>query len=158
MVPARLGLEDADGDWFSGLAQHYGLEKAVAERFRLHRQTRRGLHLAARDHCPPAQPKPQGSGLFFYRTNSRPPKLTTSGALLLGGEIRQNQLELTEAQRRLYLSRQAFHPEAMQVRDCAPGQVLVRYRGVALGVAVLYRSGELQSLFPKRWSGCASSD
>lgn len=156
VLEADLRLEAEDQDWFRGLAAHYGLDDCVVERLRLHRQTRRGLHLAARDHCPPAQPKPQGSGLFFYRTNSRPPKLTTGGALLFGPDTHRNRIELTQEQRGWYLGRQRFRPSPEQVTDCAPGQLLVSYKGFALGIAVLYRSGELEPLFPKRWSGCAA--
>jgi len=153
--PARLGA-DGDGDWVTALAGHYGLPDALWPRYRIHRQTRRGLHLAAADHRPPAAPVPQGSGLFFHRTNIRPPKLTTGGALLLGPHATCNRMDLTAEQRDAYLRRQEQTPAPAQITECRPGQVLVRHRGVTLGVAVLHRSGTLQSLFPSRWSGCTA--
>ena len=153
---AGLALAQDDGDWIGALAEHYGLPDRLLPQFRLHRQTRRGLHLAAADHAPPAAPAPQASGLFLYRTNLRPPKLTTAGALLLGPHATRNRLDLTATQRDAYLRREELTPPPRQTRDCGLGQVLVRYRGFTLGVAVLHRSGTLESLFPRKWSGCAA--
>ena len=153
---AGMALAQHDGDWMSTLADYYGLPDQLLPQFRLHRQTRRGLHLAAADHAPPAAPAPQASGLFLYRTNLRPPKLTTAGALLLGPHATQNRLDLTATQRDAYLRREELTPPRAQTGNCGPGQVLVRYRGFTLGVAVLHRSGILESLFPRKWSGCAA--
>jgi hypothetical protein len=75
---------------------------------------------------------------------------------LLGPAAQQNRLALTATQRDRYLRRELLVPNAEQVVDCRPGQVIVTYRGHALGVAVLHRSGQLESLFPSRWSGCGS--
>jgi NOL1/NOP2/fmu family ribosome biogenesis protein len=86
----------------------------------------------------------------------RPPKLTTGGALLLGPLATRQGLDLTAVQRDAYLRRRSFTPSAEQIRECRAGQVLVRYRGFTLGVAVLHRSGTLESLFPRRWSGCTA--
>lgn len=154
--PALLGADGDDPLWLERLATHYGLPDQALAPFRIHRQTRRGLHLAARDHAPPAVPTPQGSGLFAYRTNIRPPKLTTGAALLLGPAATRNRLALTAAQRERYLRRAPLTPTAAQTADCRWGQVIVTYRGYPLGVAVLHRSGELESLFPRRWSGCTA--
>ncbi len=153
---ATLTLAQNDGDWVGDLAEHYGLPDRLLPEFSLHRQTRRGLHLAAADHAPPAAPAPQGSGLFLYRTNLRPPKLTTAGALLLGPHATRNRIDLTTTQRDAYLRREELTPPPRQTGDCGLGQVLLRYRGVTLGVGVLHRSGTLESLFPRKWSGCAA--
>jgi NOL1/NOP2/sun family putative RNA methylase len=155
--PLPLLLGDDDADWCAGLAAHYGIETAFAADFQSHRQTRRGLHLAAHDHRPPAAPPPQGSGLFFQRTNIRPPKLTTAGALLLGAQATRQVLNLdAPADRDAYLRREKLVPSRAQRADCLPGQVIVRHRGFPLGVAVLHRSGDLESLFPRKWSGCSA--
>ena len=151
-APLALGLEPEDADWCAAVAEHYGLTTPIEERFRVHRQTRRGLHLAAPDHAPPAAPAPQGSGLFFYRSNVRPPKLSTAGALLLGAGATRQVLDLDVDRREAYLRREPFTPTPAERGDCRPGQVIVRHRGWPLGVAVLHRSGELESLFPRRWS------
>ena len=155
-APARLQLEAGDDHWLRGLTEHYGLPAAALAGYRPHRQTRRGLHLMAADHRPPAAPLPQGSGLFAYRTNIRPPKLTTGAALLLGAAATRQTLELSAEQRDRYLRRELMHPSPEQVVDCRPGQLILRYRGFPLGVAVLHRSGDLESLFPSRWSGCSA--
>ncbi len=158
--PEPLAYEPAgeDADWCAGLAAHYGITEPVTAQFRVHRQTRRGLHVAARDHAPPAAPQPEGSGLFFYRTNIRPPKLTTAGALLLGSQATRQVLDLdAPADRDAYLRRQTLQPSAAATAACRPGQVIIRHRGYPLGVAILHRSGELESLFPRKWSGCTAA-
>lgn len=155
-TPLTLAAAAGDAEQVAALSAHYGLDSALAG-CRIQRQTRRGLHLLAADHAPPAAPGAQGSGLFFHRTNCRPPKLTTAGALLLGAQATRQWIDLDQQQRDAYLRRQAQTPTASQIGACRPGQVLVRYLGYPLGVAVLHRSGTLESLFPRRWSGCTTS-
>jgi NOL1/NOP2/sun family putative RNA methylase len=153
---AALDPSDAD-DWLDGLVSKYGLPAGAWAGLRAHRQTRRGLHLVAEDHRPPAQPRGEGSGLFFHRTNVRPPKPTTAGAMLFGHLATRSRLELTREQRDRYLRRETFDPTPVQAGECPLGQLLVSYRGHILGVAVLHRSGVIESLFPSRWSGCTAA-
>ncbi|MCG6942462.1 MAG: RsmB/NOP family class I SAM-dependent RNA methyltransferase [Thiohalocapsa sp.] len=152
-----LRLEPDDAAWCTGVAEHYGLPEPVEAAYRIQRQSRRGLHLAAADHAPPAAPAPQGSGVFFHRTNVRPPKLTTAGAQLLGATATRQVLDLdAPAERDAHLRRETLTPTPAQRAACHPGQVIVRHRGWPLGVAVLHRSGDLESLFPRKWSGCTA--
>jgi len=102
-------------------------------------------------------PRPQGSGLFFHRTNVRPPKPTTAGAMLFGRAATRSRLELSRDQRDRYLRREIFDPTPEQLDANLPGQVVVSYLGQVLGVAVLHRSGVIESLFPSRWSGCTGA-
>ncbi len=151
-----LTLEASDADRCAAVAQYYGLPE-IGTRFRAHRQTRRGLHLVALDHAAPGAPPTQARGLFFHRTNLRPAKLTTAGALLLGAGASRQVLDLdTPGERDAYLRREILVPTAAQRANCRPGQVMVRHRGWPLGVAVLHRSGDLESLFPRKWSGCTA--
>jgi NOL1/NOP2/sun family putative RNA methylase len=154
-APAVLAAEPGDEDWVEALTDRYGLPEGLWRDLRIQRQTRRGLHLVAADHRPPVAPGAEGRGLFFQRTNIRPPKLTTAGALLLGNQATRHRLELTATQRDAYLAREDLVPSAQQVAEAAPGQVIVTYRGFPLGLAIWHRSGTLASLFPSRWSGCA---
>lgn len=149
---ARIASAVDDAGWLPALAEHYGWPEAIWQNLCAHRQTRRGLHLLAADHRPPSEPAAQGRGLFFLRTNIRPPKLTTAGALLLGRQATRQFIELDREQRDAYLGRRSVTPRAAQCADCRPGQVMVRYLGHGLGVALLTRSGTLDSLFPSRWS------
>ncbi|NEX19210.1 class I SAM-dependent methyltransferase [Thiorhodococcus mannitoliphagus] len=149
------GSEDGNDDWLAGLDAKYGFADGYWDRYRVNRQTRRGLHLMAADHVPPAVPKAEGSGLFFHRTNAKPPKPTTAGALLLGRDAARFRLELTEDQRDAYMRRETFAPTDEQKGLNEVGQVIVSYRGHVLGVAIFHRSGVIESQFPRRWSGCA---
>ncbi|EXJ16749.1 RsmB/NOP family class I SAM-dependent RNA methyltransferase [Imhoffiella purpurea] len=151
--PEPAPLDDADGaEWLEGLRSKYGLPDDYWSGYRVNRQTRRGLHLMAADHAPPAQPPAAGSGLFFHRTNARPPKPTTGGAMLFGRDVAQFALDLSESQRDAYLRRETFAPTPDQWEQCTPGQAVARYRGHVLGIAVLHPSGVIESQFPSRWS------
>jgi len=141
--------------WLRDLGEHYGLAEGLWERFRVYRRTSRGLHLTAADHAPPVNPVTEGTGLFFLRTNIRRPKLSTAGAMLLGPCANQSRIELDATQRDAYLRRREIRPRRSQTADLRSGHVIAAYRGFPLGVAVLRRSGTLESLFPSRWSGCA---
>ena len=156
-APESAILDPADGEqWLAALSAKFGLPEGAWTPYRAHRQTRRGLHLIAADHAPPALPRAEGSGLFFHRTNVGPPKPTTAGAMLFGRAATRSRLELTPDQRSRYLRRETFDPTPEQKAAQPSGQVLVSYRGHILGVAVLHRSGVIESLFPSRWSGCTT--
>jgi 16S rRNA C967 or C1407 C5-methylase (RsmB/RsmF family) len=156
--PELAVLDPADGaEWMAGLADKYGLAADAWGAYRTHRQTRRGLHLIAADHRPPAVPRAEGSGLFFHRTNCRPPKPTTAGAMLFGRSATRFRLDLTRDQRERYLRRETFDPTPEQLTANPPGQVICCSQGQVLGVAVLHRSGVIESLFPSRWSGCTAA-
>ncbi len=155
-VPAAL-IPEPDGPWRQHLDRRFGLNPNLWQGVRVHRQTRRGPNLIAADHAPSAVPPSEGSGIFFLRTNMRPPKLTTAGALLLGPNATRNRLELTHAERDAYLQRRESWPIGPRTSDLDRGQVLVTHRGHILGLALYHRSGTLESLFPRRWSGCGQA-
>ncbi len=148
-------VAEPDPRWIANLSEHYGLPPDLWAGYRVHRQTRRGLHLAAADHVPPAAAPGEGSGIFFYRTNLRPSKLTTAGAMGLGRHATRARVELSANQRDAYLGRREISPNPAQAAAMPRGQVIVTYRGFPLGIAVHHRSGVLESLFPTHWSGCA---
>ncbi len=145
---------EPDSGWIEGLSERYGLPDQLWERFAIHRQTRRGLHLTAADHAPPRVPAVEAKGLFVLRTNILRPKLSTAGAMFLGPYATRGRLELTVEQREAYLRRQDVQPARGQTDGLRWGQVIVTYRGYPLGIALCHRSGILESLFPSRWSGC----
>jgi NOL1/NOP2/sun family putative RNA methylase len=152
--PETAWLDPADAaDWLSGLEAKYGLDPDLWADYRIHRQTRRGLHLAAIDHAPPAVPVAESSGLFFHRTTVKPPKPSTAGALLFGRHATRFRVALDHEQRDRYLRRETFMPTPEQRATTPTGQILVSYAGHVMGVAVLHRSGVIESLFPSRWSG-----
>lgn len=148
--------ETGHAKWLDGLDAKYGFPADYWRGYRINRQSRRGLHLMAADHLPPAAPRAECSGLFFHRTNTRPPKPTTAGALLIGRDLSRFRLELSATQRDAYLRRETFVPSDEQAHTTPIGQIMVCFRGHVLGVAVYHRSGVIESQFPSRWSGCAS--
>jgi NOL1/NOP2/sun family putative RNA methylase len=155
-LPEQASLDGSDAaEWLAGLDAKYGLGADYWADVRAHRQTRRGLHIMAADHAPPAAPAAESSGLFFHRTNVRPPKPSTGGSLLFGRDATRFQVALSTEQRERYMRREIFDPTPEQRAATPPGQIIVTYRDHVLGVAVLHRSGVIESLFPSRWSGCA---
>jgi hypothetical protein len=159
-VAAEPGPEGAvlrhepDPKWLAELQDYYGLPADLWGNYRIHRQTARGLHLTAADHDPPALPAAESIGLFFHRTDPKRPKPTTAGALLIGPVATRRCMVLEPGQVDAYLSQGELCPTPAQLAAGDRGQVLVGFRGHTLGVAVLHRSGTLESLFPRGWAGC----
>lgn len=151
LEPAILDDTDA-AEWLAGLDDKYGLGADYWTQYRANRQTRRGLHLMAADHAPPAVPAAESSGLFFHRTNVRPPKPSTGGSLLFGRNITRFGVSLNREQRDRYLRREIFDPTPEQRAATPTGQIILSYRGHIPGVGVLHRSGVIERLFPSRWS------
>ncbi len=143
--------------WLIELADYYGLPADLWAGYRIHRQANRGLHLAAGDHNPPAQPVAESAGIFFHRTDPKRPKPTTAGALFIGPLATRHCLDLEPDQAAAYLSRRPLQPTAAQVASRERGQMLVRFHGHTLGVAVLHGSGTLEGLFPRGWAGCGAA-
>ena len=154
--PAAVLTPEPNPSWLAELADYYGLPADLWSGYRIHRQTSRGLHLAAGDHCPPAGPAAESIGLFFHRTDPKRPKPTTAGALLVGPLASRHVLDLEPDQAEAYLGHGDLRPTRPQLASGERGQVLVRFRGHALGVAVLHGSGTLEGLFPRGWAGCRS--
>ncbi|NIR58117.1 MAG: RNA methyltransferase [Gammaproteobacteria bacterium] len=145
-IPAR--------EWARPLAERFGLPLERWTDHIAHRQTARGLHLVNRAHAVPSRPAPNALGMFFYKTQTRPPKLTTGGALWIGGHAEGNVVELDAEQTRDYLARETFDLHAGQDAQCTGrGHVLVRHLGFCLGVGWYEASrGTVKSLFPARWN------
>jgi 16S rRNA C967 or C1407 C5-methylase (RsmB/RsmF family)/NOL1/NOP2/fmu family ribosome biogenesis protein len=113
--------------------------------------TARYAHLAPPELAPASRPKPHAMGLPAVGVQAKPDKPTTALALSLGSEATMNVIDCTAPQARAFLDRDSMRIEPVE-RDAAPGYVLVRHRGVALGVGRLYQGGALESLYPGRWS------
>lgn len=139
------------------LALRFGVPGGVLADWRVHRRSSRGLHLCNRDHEPPPAPSPEAMGLLVVGTKLKPPKLTTGGAVLAGAHATRNVVDLGPPQVGPYLMREELALAGQQVRLCTgDGYVIVRYRGLGLGVGrVRLATRRLQSLYPKRWGGVA---
>jgi NOL1/NOP2/sun family putative RNA methylase len=155
--PAAAPLvPEPDPSWLAELSGHFGLPEDHWADFRIHRQATRGLHLVAADHSPPALPRAESVGVFFHRTDPHRPKPTTAGALLLGPHATRQCLDLEPGQVHGYLNGSELRPTQAQLGAGVRGQVLVRFRGHTLGIAVLHPSGTLEGFFPRRWAGCGA--
>jgi 16S rRNA (cytosine1407-C5)-methyltransferase len=155
--PVAVLRPEPDPTWLAELQDYYGLPPGLWNGYRIHRQTARGLHLAAADHRPPALPPAESVGLFFHRTDPKRPKPTTAGALVLGPLATRHRLILAPDQADAYISHGDLRPTPAQLASGERGQALVSFRGHTLGVAVLHRSGILEGLFPRGWAGCRST-
>jgi NOL1/NOP2/fmu family ribosome biogenesis protein len=148
---------EPDPAWLAELADYFGLPPDLWDHYRIHRQTSKGLHLAAADHEPPARPGAESVGLFFHRTDPKRPKPTTAGALLIGPQVSRRRLDLDPDQAAAYLGGGGLRPSPAQLATAQRGQCLVAFRGWTLGVAVLHGSGDLEGLFPQGWAGCGTA-
>ncbi len=155
--PAADLKPEPDPTWLAELQDYYGLPGDIWTRYRIHRQTTRGLHLAVADHVSPAQPAAESTGLFFHRTDPKRPKPSTAGALLIGPLATRRRMDLDADQAAAYLGHGDLSPTTAQLAAGDRGQVLVGFRGYTLGVAVLHGSGTLEGLFPRGWAGCGSA-
>lgn len=154
-TPAKL-QDDEEIEWRDELNESFGFTDEVWKGFKVHRQCQRGLHIASASIQPPSLPKAESQGMLFYRTTSRPPKLTTVAALLLGGQAKKNRIELNADQRDLYLQRATFELNESQRNGLTPGFVLLLYQGYCLGMGRYHaKSQTLQSQFPRKWGGRA---
>ncbi len=147
-------LTEPEVDWRTHLEEEYGFDETVWQHFRAHRQCNRGLHLSAHDLEPTELPKPESQGAMFYRPATRPPRMTTVAAQLLGRYAKHNCLTLETAQLMPYLGGECFALSPSQMADVTPGYLLIFYRGYCLGLGIYHgRSQTLQSQFPKKWCG-----
>ncbi|BCX80855.1 tRNA (cytosine49-C5)-methyltransferase [Methylomarinovum caldicuralii] len=133
---------------------HHDLPPDCMEDWLPCRHSSRGIHVVQRDHRPPARPEPEVMGVEVLKTATRPPKVTTAGALLLAPQAQANVVDLETAQLPAYFGRGTFAVAAAQAHRCRRGFVIVRHRGFGLGSG-WYDPGAatLQSLFPKRAPG-----
>ena len=127
------------------------------------------LQLVTERHSAPARPAPVSTGVPARRARNRTPKPSTALALMAGAHARAWVVEVTAEQRDAYQRRQPIQPTADQLAACqsgahlsdgdgdtvaaAKGFVILRYRGVPLGVGFL-RPGppaEIESQYPRAW-------
>jgi len=139
------------------LASRFGIAPSAFDGFCLLERGRRQIFLVAADHRPPRHPQP-AAGLPLLHLSMKTPKLTTAGALLMGAHARRNVIDVDGEQRDRYLHRRRFALHSAQLPDPASdGHVLIRHRGVLLGVGV-FRSASMtvESLYPKRFAAAAA--
>lgn len=142
--------------WLEPLAERFRFAPGTFDGLDLMMRGRARVVVAARGMALPAAPVPRAAGLPLLHTGMRDPKLTTVAAMAFGTAAEANVVELSAGRLRDYLAHRDLVLEATEAeRTTGPGYVLVRHRGLCLGVGWL-RVGEggersLRSFFPKRW-------
>lgn len=150
---SSLPLPDEERQpWLDQVLERYDLPPEVFAGQRILRSNGRRLSLAAAGLRPPARPRLETLGMSFLHTQMAVPKPTTEAALFFGAAARRNAVELDRAETDAFFQRRDLPLPAGAPEDLAAGPVLVRHRGIALGLASHHRaSGVLHSLFPKAW-------
>jgi NOL1/NOP2/sun family putative RNA methylase len=149
--------QPVSGPWLDPLEERFGMFRDGFAPYRLFQRTAREFRVVSRDHRPPSQPEPESTGIVFMRRQARFPKLTTAAARVFGARAARNTIELDAGQVQAYLRRQDIPLHPNQARSCTGiGYVIVRHRGIALGMALYLPDGQgkgerAKSLFPKAW-------
>jgi hypothetical protein len=114
------------------------------------------MHLMAADHAPPAVPVAESSGLFFHRTNTRPPKPSTGGSLLFGRDVTRFGVALNREQRDRYLRRETLRPDARAAGRHADGPDHRELSGTCAGCGrAASLGGDRESVSePVEWVRC----
>ncbi len=141
------------------LIDYYGLPPQCLQDWTAWRRSSRGIHMVNLAHRLPRRPQPEVMGLELLKTATRPPKVTTAGALLLAPRATRQVVDLAPGQLLTYLRRGNIVLSSRQMVHCAgSGFVMVRFRGFGLGTAWLdTATATLESLFPKRSVGLTTS-
>lgn len=147
----------ADGaEQLDRLQRRFGFDASVFAELELLVHNRDHLAVVHRDHQRVEGAQAETVGLIFLRTAMAVPKLTTQAAMVFGRHATRNVVELvSRARAEAYLRREELRPSVEELSRCtSPGQVLVAYDGLVLGLAYYRRAGEepsLESLFPRAW-------
>lgn len=141
------------------VCDRFGFDSDLFSHYRYSDANRRGIYLLAGDSKLPDSLKVDASGLFFIKTDSKFPKLTTSAAMLFGKYANKNYIHLTNQQVDAYLTKQEIELSAEQINHCTDtGFVIVNGHGSSLGLGLFLTAHEnkgprLQSLFPTYLQG-----
>jgi NOL1/NOP2/fmu family ribosome biogenesis protein len=153
------GAWEPSGSWFEILEERFSLSPDDFEGYTFFQRTAKDLRVVSRGHRPTLKPEPQSTGIVFMRAkSSRFPKLTTAAAMIFGGKVTRNTVDLDAEQIRAYIQRQEIELRPDQVRSCESiGYVVVRHEGVVFGLGLYLpdesdKGDRMKSLFPKAWA------
>ncbi len=150
----RFDQQKVEG-YLTELDQRFKFPELTAQSYQFLTESNRGIYLTNKDNLPPKGLRIDATGLFFLKTNTRFPKLTTAAAMLLGDKVKANRVEITKAQLELYFTQETSvlsETQASSLTDT--GFVIVSYQDIILGVGLYLSAGggrpaRLQSQFPK---------
>lgn len=150
--------EEPPGSWLGRLDERFGLPAELFAGHRLVRRGRKRVTLVPEELAPTGSPEPVAIGLPLIHPDARPPKPTTAAAMAFGGAAVRNVVEAGDEQAGAYLAGEPFEPAPGAVASCTgPGLVLVRCRGLVLGVGrwsgaeSAGAAARVESLYPRGW-------
>jgi NOL1/NOP2/fmu family ribosome biogenesis protein len=136
------------------VTQRFGINPNIFSGYCAQATNHRGMYLYPACLQIPEKLPIDAAGLFSIKTKVKHAKLSTPAAMWITPHAKSNCIELTTAQRDLYLLRQDSLLSDEQVQQLtSTGYVLVAYQGIGLGIGLYleYTEGpaKLESLFPK---------
>ncbi len=151
LSPPPWFSEETESKWLMLLESRFGIPAPAFAPFKLLRSSKKYVSIASRDHGLGERPLPVSTGMPLIRAQLDYPKLTTSGAMLFGSAARKNTVEVTDEQAAAYTGREEFRladGQGAEITDT--GYVLIRRRGITLGVALCYLDERrVLSMYPK---------
>lgn len=137
------------------LSKRFQFPASLWDGYQFITDSKRGIYLTNTDQAIPLNLNIDATGMFFLKTQTNYPKLTTTAVSLFGSKAAENTLALTAEQLTAYINKE---DSVLQPQQASPltgtGFVLVSYAGIFLGVG-LYLSPQadkparLRSLFPR---------
>ena len=121
----------------SQLSDRFGFSDSLWSRFCVHQPTTKGWYLTPVGYQVPAALRIDASGLFFYKTAVRFPKLSTAAAMLLGRYATKHIVQLDAQGRDAFLAKEEQILANLQCQQLeSTGYVLVCYQTFFLGVGL----------------------
>ncbi len=143
-------------DALTEIEQRFGIPLSTWDDFVIFRPNSKWLAIADRHLELPVRPELSGLGMPFLYPRMRYPRFTTAAAIRFGPLATRHVIDLEDATyvgRLIDLETLPFDPEPHPLVD-APGHLLIRHRGMLLGLANsrIEDSGwTLTAMLPKAW-------
>jgi len=130
-------------DYLPDLQNRFGFPEQVFEKFTFHSPTKKGWYINPISTLIPDNLRRDATGLFFYKTAIKFPKLSTGSAMVFGKYATKNKILLDEAGRDCYLAKDEQVVEEEQLLNVtSTGYVLVFYKTFCLGVGLYFSPTE----------------
>lgn len=139
------------------LAARFGIDRDELAELLIYRSSAKKLSMVRRDVLLPSRPEAHTVGIPFYRTKTRPPRLSTAASMIFGRRATKNVVDVdTEQVLEMIAERETRLRPEQAARCGSPGWVLPRYRGVIVPIAYFSPDedgggGLLRGSIPRVW-------